>query len=86
MNQNLDPGLRYVRVTGCRSQDLIEFDFAIGSPELFVELMMPEAAFAEFCRLNNVVMLPSGDSGHHSALDWRLRDVTAALTEKDNGN
>ena len=68
---------KYVRVTGCRGRDLIEFDFAVGSPELFVELILPEAAFAEFCRSNDVVVLPSGDDGQaHDALHWRLRDVT----------
>lgn len=68
---------KFVRVTGCRAKDFIEFDFAVGSPDLFVELILPEAAFAEFCRHNDVVLLPSGseDADSHDALTWRLRDA-----------
>lgn len=68
---------RFVRVTGCRARDFIEFDFAIGSPDLFIELILPEAAFAEFCRHNEVVVLPSGgETKRADGLDWRLRDAT----------
>lgn len=73
---------KFVRVTGCRGKDLIEFDFAVGSPEMFVELILPEAAFADFCRSNEVTMLPSGDDGTaHDALHWRLRDAAAGLID-----
>jgi phenol hydroxylase P0 protein len=69
---------KYVRVTGCRSGGLIEFDFAVGSPDLFVELILPEAALAEFCRRHEVLLLPSGSqqAGGDDALGWRLRDAT----------
>lgn len=72
---------KFVRVTGCRGANLIEFDFAVGSPELFVELILPEPAFAEFCRTNDVTVLPAGEDGEgqaeggHDALHWRLRDA-----------
>jgi phenol hydroxylase P0 protein len=72
----VDATRKFVRVTGCRARDLIEFDFAVGSPDLFVELILPEAAFAEFCRNNNVVILNSGSvTDIHDALTWRLRDA-----------
>ena len=74
----IEPVRKFVRVTGCRAKDFIEFDFAVGTPDLFIELILPEASFAEFCRHNDVVLLPSGGDGEaHDALHWRLRDATA---------
>ncbi|WP_230976802.1 phenol hydroxylase subunit [Pseudothauera rhizosphaerae] len=67
---------RYVRVTGNRPGGFIEFDFAIGDPELFVELILPQNAFEEFCARNRAVVLTS--SSEHCAdgeMGWRLRDV-----------
>lgn len=52
-----DTGRRYVRVTGQRADGLVAFDFAIGWPELSVELMLPAAAFEEFCAKNRVERL-----------------------------
>ena len=37
-----------------------EFDFAIGFPDLSVELVMPKAAFDEFCRRNDVELIGPG--------------------------
>lgn len=72
----------FVRVTGCWGRDLMEFDFGVGSPDLFVALILPEAALAEFCRSNDAIVLPSGDNGRaHDALHRRLRDVTAGPIE-----
>jgi len=48
---------KYVRVTERRDDGLVGFDFAIGQPETFVELLMPEAAFNDFCRTNAVIDL-----------------------------
>lgn len=44
-----DPRRRFVRVTGISSRGFVEFEFSIGSPELCVELVLPPAAFEEFC-------------------------------------
>jgi len=80
-----DAGRKFVRVTGCRATNLIEFDFAVGSPDMFVELILPEPAFAEFCRQNDVTMLQSGDDGAaHGPLEWRLRDAAALRTGEDD--
>lgn len=54
-----DQLIRYIRVRSDPSDKFIEFDFAIGHPELFVELILPRAAFDEFCRCNNVVHMDS---------------------------
>jgi len=69
---------RFVRVTGQRGQDFVEFDFAIGEPDLFVEMILSPAAFAEFSATNQVVILPPADGveGEASDWDWRLSDAT----------
>lgn len=69
---------KYVRVTARRAGGLVAFDFAIGAPEIFVELMMPEAAFVEFCRTNNVTditHLPVETSDYA----WRLDQVMKGI-------
>lgn len=52
-----DPSRKYVRVTEERADGLVAFDFSIGWPELSVELMLPRAAFDEFCTTNHVIRL-----------------------------
>ena len=48
---------RFVRVKDVTENQLVEFDFAIGEPDLFVELILPKQAFEEFCRTQNVMMM-----------------------------
>lgn len=48
---------KFVRVTEVRPGGLVCFEFAIGWPELFVELMLPQPAFDEFCARNQVHIL-----------------------------
>lgn len=45
---------RYVRVRSEPDATFVEFDFAIGYPDLFVELVLPRTAFASFCASNRV--------------------------------
>ena len=40
-----------------RADGLVAFEFAIGWPELAVELMLPSPAFAAFCAANRVQRL-----------------------------
>jgi len=53
---SVDISRRFVRITGER-RGCVEFDFAIGWPELSVELVLPRAAFDDFCRRNAVTFL-----------------------------
>ncbi|MCK9984186.1 MAG: phenol/toluene 2-monooxygenase (NADH) P0/A0 [Azoarcus sp.] len=82
-----DTTRRFVRVTGARSSGFVEFDFAVGEPELAVEMILTREAFAEFCERNAVEILPpvadvdstdasTGDSKESSDWDWRLADAT----------
>ena len=50
----VDTSLRFVRVTERRPDGLVAFEFAIGWPELAVELLLPAPAFDEFCAANRV--------------------------------
>lgn len=51
----LDHLTRYIRVRSQPEARFVEFDFAIGDPSLFVELVMPRGAFDAFCATNHVV-------------------------------
>jgi phenol hydroxylase P0 protein len=52
----MDVSKRYVRITGTH-RGFVEFDFAIGDPDITVELILPKHAFDEFCRMNHAVRL-----------------------------
>lgn len=65
-----DPTRRYVRICERRPDGFIEFEFAIGDPAMCVELMLPEAAFHEFCLANAVIVLDPAKPGEG---DWAAR-------------
>ncbi len=72
-----DPNQKFVRVNELRKDGFVDFDFAVGEPELFVEMLLPAAAFDEFCATNLVRFLsatPHG-GGEREAWDWRLREA-----------
>ena len=72
-----DPNKKFVRVVALRPNGVVEFDFAVGEPEIFVEMILPATAFDEFCALNNVVFLDRRTQLKIGAgdMDWRLRDA-----------
>jgi len=49
-----DTTRRFVRVLEERADGLVAFEFAIGWPELAVELLLPAPAFDEFCAAQHV--------------------------------
>ena len=75
---SLDSRRRFVRKLGERANGFVEFEFAIGEPEIFVELILPREDFAEFCAANAVEMLAErvADGASPSDWDWRLADAT----------
>ena len=74
----IDSRRRFVRVLKERANGLVEFEFAIGEPEIFVELILPREDFAEFCATNQAEMLAERDTDAQppSDWDWRLSDAT----------
>jgi phenol/toluene 2-monooxygenase (NADH) P0/A0 len=72
-----DPNQKFVRVNELRKDGFVEFEFAVGEPELFVEMILPAASFEEFCQVNAVTRLAPNDaeSTQDDAWNWRLRDA-----------
>jgi phenol hydroxylase P0 protein len=64
---------RYVRITGIRNNKIIEFDFAIGEPEMYVELALPFEAYQEFCANNDVINLTAEEAAavDYDRMKWR---------------
>ena len=72
----LDATRRFVRVRREREDGFIEFDFAIGDPDVFVELVLRREALADFCAANKVELLPAETAGGETDdWVWRLADA-----------
>jgi phenol/toluene 2-monooxygenase (NADH) P0/A0 len=77
--ETFDTTRKFVRVIEKRANGMVEFEFAIGEPELFVELLLPAAAFADFCAANAVTVIEGAApqaEGDEAQWDWRLRQAT----------
>ena len=48
---------KFVHITGENENGLVEFDFSIGEPTMYVELALPRKQFDEFCKNNEVSFL-----------------------------
>ena len=75
-----DPAKRYVRITTTRADGMVEFEFAVGEPQLFVEMLLPALEFAQFCRDQGVTptegALPEAASGSDEhEWYWSLRSA-----------
>lgn len=77
----IDLAKKFVRVTELRSDGFVEFDFSIGEPGLFVEMILPATAFDEFCAVNEVAFLDASSrlkvgGEDNSEWEWTLHDAT----------
>lgn len=77
---SFDTRKRYVRIREEHANGMVEFEFAVGEPGLFVEMVMPKAQFDDFCAQQGVRpthgRLPEqaeGSAAHE--WDWTLRDA-----------
>lgn len=63
----------YVRITDTREDGFVGFDFSMGDPDLYVELILPARAFEEFCAANEVAFLSEADAAALDAdrVKWR---------------
>ena len=58
MERNLfDTTRKFVRVIEMKKNGMVEFEFAVGEPELYVEMLMPVKAFEEFSAANQATAL-----------------------------
>jgi len=73
----VDVSRKYVRLVERRPDGLVEFEFSISDPALFVEMLLPEAAYEEFCLTNRVILL-EGERPEEGEDDfnWSLRETT----------
>ena len=70
---SFDATRRYVRVCRERPDGFVEFEFAIGDPELFAEMLLPSEAYESFCQSNHVVFLEprvEESKGEDESGDW----------------
>ena len=82
---DFDVTRRFVRIIEERQGDMVEFEFAIGEPAIFVELIMPRKQFDEFCREQGVTptygpLADEDKSEIERQLDHRLAEVVARFT------
>lgn len=75
---------RYVRVRSEPDAAFVEFDFAIGFPDLYVELVLPHQAFRQFCETHHVQHM---DAQMSRALDadahkWRYGETRGAAGDQ----
>jgi len=75
---------RYVRVTGVRNQQFVEFDFSIGDPTIFVELILPFKQFKLFCDKHQTQELTTEQQAQVDleSLKWRYGEPDAARTNQ----
>jgi phenol hydroxylase P0 protein len=64
----------YVRVTGTLDERFVQFEFAIGDPEMAVELVLQFEQFRRFCETHRAIPL-SADQGAQldfERMKWRF--------------
>lgn len=74
----------FVRVVERRPDGFVEFHFAIGDPELFVEMFLTEPAFDELCAHHHASIIEPVVPDDARGLDredsdewhWTMRDAT----------
>lgn len=75
----LDTSRKFVRIIERRADGFVEFEFAIGEPELYAEMLLPGDAYEAFCEANHVTFLePRVENPEEDdrGLDWSLHRAT----------
>jgi phenol hydroxylase P0 protein len=80
---DFDMSKRYVRVNNIRNNELVEFDFSIGDPSLFVELILPFSQFKQFCKTHNAQDLTEEQQAQVDleSLKWRFGQPDSSLVK-----
>lgn len=77
----IDTAVRYVRVVDMRADGFVAFDFAVGEPGIYVEMLLPVDAFHAFCAEHRAIRLEDGPAvpgTEPSDFSWRLRDAACS--------
>ncbi|WP_259199188.1 phenol hydroxylase subunit [Arhodomonas aquaeolei] len=64
----------YVNVTNRRSDGFVEFDFSFGDADLYIEMILPEAAFEEFCTHNDAARISPEQAARWEAERQKWRE------------
>jgi phenol hydroxylase P0 protein len=85
---NFNTNLKFVRIIEMHANGLVEFEFAVGEPGLFVELLMAQAPFDEFCAMHAVTptkgRLQPAQGDKEQEWDWSLRAAREQHLRHDN--
>ncbi len=65
---------RFVRIKRIRRAGFVEFDFSIGDPNLYLEMILPQQAFDEFCHRHAVIFLGAREGEEIDRANKRWRD------------
>lgn len=79
---NSPPAPCFVRVTNADRRGYVEFQFSIGDPELYLEMTLPPAAFAEFCAAHCATHL---DAAAARAVDRGMQRWRYGTTIEERG-
>jgi phenol/toluene 2-monooxygenase (NADH) P0/A0 len=80
-NALIDYDWRAIRVAEVRADGFVAFDFYVGDPSIYAEMVLPTAAFHEFCATQGVE--PTGPDEHLASADGlglSVRDAIANAT------
>ena len=85
---DFDNLVKFVRVRSQANARFVEFDFAIGDPKLFIELVLPQRAFEAFCTTNQVVHMTEEEGQIVDAEfdKWRYGEETLMAKNHDRIN
>jgi phenol hydroxylase P0 protein len=84
MVEEFDTQKRFVRFIEKRDDGFVLFEFAVGEPEIFAEMILKEEDYVIFCKEQGVVMIDedSNPIDEGNDFEWRLRDATQKRIDK----
>jgi len=84
MVEEFDTQKRFVRFAEKRDDGFVLFEFAVGEPEIFAEMILKEEDYEIFCKEQGVVMIDedSNPIDEGNDFEWRLRDATQKRIDK----
>jgi phenol hydroxylase P0 protein len=84
MVDEFDTKKRFVRFIEKRDDDFVLFEFAVGEPEIFAEMILKVEDYEIFCKEQGVVMIDQDTNpiDKENDFEWRLRDATDKRLDK----
>lgn len=79
-DERWDVQRRFIRIVHEHANGMVEFEFAVGEPGMFAEMILPRAEFEDFCRTQGVqpthgALPAAADGSAQGEWDWSLRDA-----------